>query len=412
MIYVTGTLFFFNATPESLRVTTPIGHSYSVNDPAFKTNSGILTGRQWVEGNDAMLLSRGKDIFNTMYEDIRNARNSISKETFVYSGEEVATTMAHELADASKRGADVHFIMDYLGSADVTTDQLKIMEDAGVQLVRWRKPAWYQVPNLNHRTHRKLLIIDGEVAYTGGVNTADEWLDDIQEGGYKDYHLRITGPVVHELQGAFSKNWVASRGELLRGDRYYPHLETTGNLSMQVTTSHPGNGSIGVRKMMLHAIASADESIRIGSAYFFPDDKFLQALVDAANRGVHIKILTPNETIDKSFVRMASHTLWGQLLDAGIEMHEYQPVMYHAKLMIVDEYFITIGSTNFDNRSFRLNDEVNVSILDEDFARQMTVWYEKDLAQSERITMEVWENRSFFCKAYGWVIAIVMGVYL
>ena len=412
VLYLIGTLFFFNATPEPKRITTPIEYTYSVSDPAFKTNSGILTGRSWVEGNDAIVLSRGEDIFSTMYEDIRNARNSISKETFVYRGEEVATTMARELADASGRGVNVHFIMDYVGSVEAASDQLKLMEDAEVQFVRWRKPAWYQVPRFNHRTHRKLLLIDGEIAYTGGVNMGDEWLYDQEEGGKKDYHLRITGPVVHELQGAFSKNWVATRGELLKGDSYYPHLEITGNLPMQVTTSHPGDGAKQVRKMLLHAIASANESIRIGSAYFFPDRKFLQALVDAANRGVHIRILTPNETIDKNFVRMASHTLWGDLLEAGIEMYEFQPVMYHAKLMIVDEYFVTMGSTNFDNRSFRLNDEANVSILDENFARQMTELYEEDLEHSERITLEEWESRSFFRKAYGWVIARVIGVYL
>lgn len=407
-----GTLFFFNATPEPKRITTPIEYSYSVKDPAFKTNSGIFTGRRWVDGNDAIILSRGEDIFDAMYEDIRNARNSISKETFVYRGEAVATKMAYELADASQRGVNVHFIMDYAGSAKATTEQLNIMEDAGVQLVRWRRPSWYQVSRLNNRTHRKLLTIDGEVAYTGGANTADEWLFDLDEGGKKDYHLRITGPIVHEFQGAFSMNWVASRKELLKGGIYYPNLETTGNMAMQVTTSHPGDGAMQVRKMLLHAIASADKSIRIGSAYFFPDHKFLQAMVDAANRGVRITVLTPNENIDKDFVRIASHTLWGDLLDAGIEMYEYQPVMYHAKLMIVDDYFVTMGSTNFDNRSFRLNDEANVSILDEDFALQMVEKYEEDLEHSEKITIEEWESRSFFRKAYGWVIAKVIGVYL
>ena len=412
VLYLIGTFFFFNATPEPLRVTTPLEYSYSVKEPAFKTNSGILTGRRWVDGNNAIILSKGEDIFNSMYEDIREARNSITKETFVYGGEDVGTTMARELADASARGVNVHFIMDYIGSADATSDQLNIMEEAGVELIRWRKPSWYQVSRFNHRTHRKLLIMDGEVAYTGGANTADKWIYNLEDGGYKDYHLRITGPIVHEFQGAYSKNWVTSRGELLTGSKFYPQLEISGNLSMQVTTSHPADGAKQVRKMLLHAIASADESIRIGSAYFFPDNKFIQALVDAANRGVRIKILTPNDNIDSDFVRMASHTLWGDLLEAGIEMYEYQPVMYHAKLMIVDEYFVTMGSTNFDNRSFRLNDEANVSILGEDFARQMTERYEEDLTHSEIITIEKWENRSLFRKAYGWVIAKVIGVYL
>ncbi len=280
-LYLNGTLFFFNATPESKRITTPIENSYSVKDPAFRTNSGIFTCRRWVDGNEAIVMSRGEDIFDAMYEDIRNAGNTISKETFVYRGEAVATTMAYELADASQRGVNVHFIMDYAGSAEATTEQLNMMKDAGVHLVRWRRPSWYQLSRFNNRTHRKLLIIDGEVAYTGGVT------------------------------------------RLMNG------------------------------------------------------------------------CLT-----------------WKDLLEVGIEMYEYQPVMYHAKLMIVDDYFVTMGSTNFDNRSFRLNDEANVSILDEGFVLRVAERYEEDLANSERMTLEEWKNRSSFRKAYGWVITKLIGGYL
>lgn len=158
VIYLAGMVIFFIATPESNRVTTPIEYSYSVKDPAFKTNSGILAGRRWVEGNDAIILSTGEEIFSSMYEDIRNARKSITKETFIYVGEDVGTTMAHELADASENGVNVHFIMDFYGSTKATTEQLNIMEKAEVQLVRWRKPSWYEVARFNHRTHRKLMV--------------------------------------------------------------------------------------------------------------------------------------------------------------------------------------------------------------------------------------------------------------
>lgn len=412
ILFVIATVLFFNATPIEKRVSVPIDASYAVTEPGFKLESGILTGRQWVGGNSIEVLDRGSEIFGAMLEEIESAEKSITKETFNFYGDDVGRPVAEALADAAIRGVNTHFLMDYIGSVPADGEFFEIMEDAGVELERWRRPAWYQLARFNHRTHRKLLNVDGRVAFIGGANTADPWLPDLEEGGYKDYHFRIKGPVVNEFQGAFSENWVSSRGELLIGERYYTELDSTGDVYMQISSSHPREGKPQVRKSMLYAISSASESIRIGSAYFFPDLGFIEALTRAADRGVRVQILTPGEKIDQNYVRIASHYRWEDLLDAGIEMYEYQPAMYHAKIMIVDEYFVTVGSTNFDNRSFRLNDETNVNILNEEFGKLMADYYDQDLLQSDRITREEWKNRPLWQKAAGCLITKVMGAYL
>ena len=412
LLYLLGSILFFNATPLDKRVTVPIQSSYNVTDPEFRRVSGIVAGRQWVDGNHIEVFEHGQDVFEAMLDDIRAAEKSITKETFIFMGDKVATPFSEALAEAAGRGVNVHFIMDYIGSVFATSEQLDTMHEAGVNIERWRKPSWYQIARFNHRTHKKLLVIDGKVAYTGGVNTADSWVPDMEDAGYKDYHFRLTGPIVNEVQGAFSENWVASRGELLSGDRYYAIPDTVGSLPMQVISSNPREGQKRVRKMLLHAIASASESIRIGTAYFFPDEEFIAALIDAAERNVSITILTPGEKIDQNYVRRASHTLLGDLLVAGIEMYEYQPTMYHTKLMVVDDYFVTIGSTNFDNRSFRLNDEANVNILDREFALTMSEHYDRDLITSQPITLQDWQARPIRYKIYGWLIAKTIGAYL
>ncbi len=412
LFYILGTILFFNATPKDKRVTSLIQTDYTVAEPQFIIESGVFSGRGWIHGNQIEILSKGEEIFGSMHMDIASAEKSITKETYNFWGEDVAGPMARALAEASEKGVNVHFMMDYVGSVEASTEYFEALEAAGVQYQRWRKPAWYQLARLNHRTHRKLLIVDGQTAYTGGANTADDWLPDVEDGGYKDYHFRITGPVVNDIQGAFSDNWVASQGELLVGELYYREPEQTGELKMQVSSGNPREGQMKVRKMLLHAIASAGESIRIGSAYFYPDEMFMESLIDAANRGIQIQILTPGEKIDQNYLRIASRNRWGSLLRAGIEIYEYQPSMYHAKKMIVDDHFVSIGSTNFDNRSFRLNDETNVNVLNPDFGAQMTAYYLEDLENSTRITLEDWENRPFTHRVLGWIISKLIGPYL
>ncbi len=411
-IYLIGTLLFFNATPKEKRITQHMESSYSVEDSGFKRESGLLTGRGWVENNAVEVFTLGEETYSSMLEDINNAEKSILKETYNYFGEDIGNRFAEALSDAARRGVSTHFLMDFVGSATAPGEYFNMMEDAGVQVVRWRQPSWYQLAQFNHRTHRKLLVVDGKSAYTGGMNTADPWLSEPAGDGYKDYHFRFQGPVVGELAAAFSENWVSAQGELLIGDRYYPEADSAGGMPMQVVISHPGEGKKQVRKLMMYALASARENVRIGSAYFFPDEMFIEAIVRAAERGVDVKLLMPGEKIDKSFVRYASQSRWGSLLDAGVRMYEYQPAMYHAKIMIVDDYFVSVGSTNFDNRSFRFNDEANVNVLDGDFGSTMAALFDEDLLASDEIGREEWEQRPFLQKMYGRLVAMLIGAYL
>lgn len=411
-LYLLASVLFFNATPEDFRITDTIPHHYSVDDPAFMMESGILTGSAWSEGNRIEILNRGEDIFGAMLEEIEKAERSITKETFNYWGEEVGTPMAEALSEAAGRGVDVRFIMDYIGSVQATDEQLSVMEDAGVNVVRWREPAWYQMARFNYRTHRKLLVVDGKVGFTGGANTADDWLPAPEDGGYKDFHFRFEGPIVSEMQGAFSENWVSAKGELLTGEKWYTESDSAGAVKAQITTSHPRGGKHLVRKMMLHAISSAADRVRIGSAYFFPDEGFIKALIETRERGVDIQILVPGEKIDQNYLRYASQTLWGDLLRAGIEIYEYKPTMYHAKLLLVDDSYVSIGSTNFDNRSFRLNDETNVNLISEEFAAEMNDYFDQNLEESEQITLEMWEDRPLWQKIAGRINAALLGPYL
>ena len=411
-IYIAGTLVFFNARPVDILITSDVEVSHGVKDDQFMIDSAQLSGRAWVEGNRIEVLTRGSDIFRAMHNDIGSASRSITKETFNFYGQDVGEPMAEALSEAAERGVQVKFLMDFVGSAQADDMLFEIMRGSGVEVERWRQPAWYQIARLNHRTHRKLLNVDGLVAYTGGANTADPWLPDHEDGGYKDYHFRITGPVVAEMQGAFSENWASARGELITGAGYFTSPSPAGDLLVQVTSSHPREGQKRIRTMLLYAIASAQETIRIGSAYFFPDERFLDALLAARGRGVEIQLLMPGETIDKNYVRLASQTLWRPLLEAGVEIYEYNNTLYHAKKMVVDAYFVTVGSANFDNRAFRLDDETNINVLNATFGETMAYYFQQDIEAAERITLEEWENRPILHRVWGWVVARVIGPYL
>jgi cardiolipin synthase A/B len=411
LLYIAGGIVYFNATPIDKRITQPISADYSVDDKGFLKETGLLIGRGWVNGNHIEILDDGEEIFESMLDAIRHAEHSITKETYNFWGEKTGTPFAEELAKAAERGVKVHFLMDYVGSRKATRKQIRRMEEAGVEVVRWRQPSWYQLSRFNHRTHRKLFVIDGKTAFVGGVNIGDDWRTPVQEGGFRDYHYRVTGLAVHELQRAFSENWVAATGRLLTNSTYYPELETNGEKLMQVTTSHPREGQKMIRKMYLYAISAARETIRINTAYFFPDHEFLDTLVDAANRGVQVQIIVPGSNIDQSYFRFASINRWEKLLKAGVEMYEYEPSMYHSKLLIVDDAFVSIGSANFDNRSFRINDETNLNILDRDFASERIRYFEKDLENSRVFTLDDFYDRSTWRRFVGW-IAQAMGPHL
>jgi cardiolipin synthase len=236
--------------------------------------------------------------------------------------------------------------------------------------------------------------VDGVIGFTGGVGIADKWLGNAQDPEHwREAHFRVEGPVVAQMQATFLDNWLKTRGELLHGDDYFPPIAPAGESYAQMFRSSSRGGAESVRLMYLMSIADARRSIRIANSYFVPDDLAVRALADARRRGVSVEIIVPGEHTDTEIVRKASRSLWGELLAAGVEIYEYRPTMYHCKVMVVDESWVSVGSTNFDERSFRLNDEANLNVYDPVFARQQVAIFEQDKAASQRITLEQWAQR-------------------
>jgi cardiolipin synthase len=270
------------------------------------------------------------------------------------------------------------------------------MKDAGVRVVRFRPPKPYAVRRVANRTHRKLLIADGEVGLTGGVGIAEEWTGDAHDPDHwRDTHVRVRGPVVRGLFGAFAENWLEATGEVLAGEGYLPDVERPdGGGPMMVVRSSAGVGDSNAEALYYLAIAAARETLDLTAAYFVPRPAFTDALCDAAERGVRVRVVVPGPHIDKGPVRIAGRASYGQLVSCGVEVYEYQPTMLHAKSMTVDGVWSAVGSVNFDNRSFQLNDEATLCVLSEPFADRLTEQFERDIAASERIEEERWHRRA------------------
>jgi cardiolipin synthase len=275
---------------------------------------------------------------------------------------------------------------------DATT--IASMEQAGIEVRKYHPLRWYNLGRLNNRTHRKLLVVDGRTGFTGGVGIADQWLGNAEDPEHwRDSHFQLEGPAVAQMQAAFMDNWIETRSVVLHGDDYFPALEPVGPHIAQVFKSSSTEASESARLMYLLSIASASRSVRIGNAYFVPDRLSVETLVAAQRRGVRVEIIVPGRYSDAAVVRRASRSRWGPLLEAGVSIYEYRPTMYHTKVMIVDEVWASVGSTNFDSRSFRLNDEANLNILDAGFAREQAAAFEEDRARSTLITLAMWSRR-------------------
>ena len=273
--------------------------------------------------------------------------------------------------------------------------QLREMEAAGVNVVRFRPVKPYTLRRLANRSHRRVLVADGKVGMTGGVGIAEEWTGDAQDPDHwRDTHVRVRGPAVRGLQGAFAEHWLEATGEVLGGEGYLPELEPAGEGIAQVVRSKSGVGDTNVEVLYYLAIASAQRSIDLTAAYFVPRPAFTEALADAAERGVRVRILAPGEHIDKGFVRVAGRAAYERLLRAGARIFEYAPTMLHAKTMVVDEAWSSVGTVNFDNRSFQLHDEITLCVWDGHFARLLGDQYARDLERAEAIEPGRWRGRA------------------
>ncbi|WP_233887224.1 cardiolipin synthase [Paraburkholderia flagellata] len=388
-------LVIANLTSGEKKIEHKIERLYASDSPQFIRSMGLLLGPPVVGGNRFEALVNGDEIFPSMLEGMRSAQHTITFETFIYWSGAIGEEIARVLADKARAGIAVHVLLDWVGSSKMDKRYQRMLREAGVQLVLYHKPHWTGLGRMNDRTHRKLLVIDGRIGFTGGVGIADEWTGHAQdEKHWRDTHFRVEGPAVGQMQAVFMDNWVKSTGNVLHGPRYFPEIDAAGNGLAHVFSSSPSGGSDDMELMYLMAITAAEHSIHLSTAYFVPDKLTINAIVEAAKRGVKVRVITPGKRIDTHTVREASRACWGDLLAAGVQMYEYQPTMFHCKVIVVDEYLVSVGSTNFDSRSFKLNDEANLNIYDRDFARQQTAIFDADAALAKRITLDDWRSRS------------------
>ena len=381
------------ATPEK-KLERKIEHRYAVADPQFRREMGVMLGPAIVGGNRVRDLQNGKEIFPAMLAAIRAAQKTITFETYIYWSGEIGEKMSEALAERARAGVKVSVMLDWMGSLKMDDQLVQRMRDAGVRVHRYRPLHWYNIARMNNRTHRKLLIVDGAVAFTGGVGIADQWDGHAEDPEHwRDMHFELTGPAVAQFQAAFNDNWIKATGEVLHGPDYFPPLQRTGDADAHLFIASPTGGSESMHLMVLMAVAAAEHTIDLEAAYFVPDELVIKALLAARQRGVRIRIIVPGEHIDSEAVRLASKAEWGPLLQAGVAIHEYTPTMMHNKLLIVDGEMVSVGSTNFDVRSFRLNDEASLNVYDRELAARMTREFEKDLAQTRAYTYETWAAR-------------------
>ncbi len=393
---------------ESLRHRREQGDGYELHgdeldagSAAFQRATEAITSSPIAPGNRAEILINGDEIFPAMIETIASAQESVNLLTYVYWHGEIAREVADAVCERAAAGVEVNVLFDAVGSAKMGRELTRQMRDAGANLAIFRPPKPYAVRRLNNRTHRKLCIVDGRVGLIGGVGIADEWTGHAQDPDHwRDNHVRVRGPVVRGLQGAFAENWLEATGDVLVGPKYLPDIEPIdGGCTMQLVRSSAGVGDTNVEALYFLAIACARERLNLTAAYFAPRPAFIEALCDAAERGVAVRVLVPGEHIDKAFVRKAGRGAYEELLACGVRIWEYSPTMLHAKTLTIDRRWTSIGSVNFDNRSFQLQDEATLCVSSESFTTALDDQFERDLANSEEIDLDRWRDRSLRAKA-------------
>jgi cardiolipin synthase len=353
-----------------------------------------LIGVAATEGNALVPLLNGDQIFPAMLARIRAAEHTVDMMTFVYWRGDIARQFAEALADRARRGVRVRLLLDGFGSRLIEKDLLKMMEQAGADVAWFRKPLWLSPFKQNHRCHRKVLVVDEQVAFTGGVGIAEEWCGDARNAReWRDTHVEVHGPAVDGIAAAFAQNWAECHAELFDArDRFIDH-SPQGESVVQVVRGSASFGWQDMQTLIRVVLESAQERIRIATAYFAPDAHFVELLCRAARRGVEVEILLPGPHTDKRVCQLAGQRFYDDLLSCGVRIWQYQPTMMHAKVLTIDGVASLIGSTNFNRRSLDHDEEVMLAVLDETFTTRLDGHFEQDLLVSERMVASRWNKR-------------------
>jgi cardiolipin synthase len=346
------------------------------------------------EGNRTEIIHNGA-FFDRLIEDIGGARHSIHIESYIWWAGEVCQRVADALGARAREGIEVRLLLDYSGSTRMEHRLRKEMEDAGCHVKRFRPLKVSNIGRMNLRTHRKIAVIDGRIGYVGGHGIAEEWTGDAQDKDHwRDTAVRVEGPVVNTLQGVFCENWIEETGEVPVGEKYFPELEPVGKINAHVAFASPRGSISAVQLLYYLAINAARKELIIQNPYFLPHEDAIASMRNAVRRGVDVQIMLPAaKVIDAPLIQHASHHHFGDLLKNGIRIFEYQRTLIHQKIMIVDGLWSCVGSTNFDDRSFQLNDEITVGYIDPAMAKELRASYELDLKLAEEIKFDEWRKR-------------------
>lgn len=379
-----------------------------VHTPEFMAVLESVTAGKMRAATSAEVLTNGENFYKSQLEAIRAAKQNVHLEVYIFQKGRVAQDFLTALTERAQAGVEVRVVIDGIGSLTTRDSYFRELRKAGGEVCWYHPVRWHTLMRLNNRTHRELLIVDGKIGFIGGAAIADHWLyPKKNHKRWRDTVVRVEGEVVAGLQSTFIENWVEASGELLAAKKYYPSDAETKSQTLVISSTPSAGASTRARMLYQVLLATAEESIFICSPYFLPDKSGRKMLANAARRGISVKIVVPGAKSDHSLTRTSSRRLYGDLLEAGAEIYEYQPSMIHAKILLIDGRWSVVGSTNFDYRSFSINDEVNLAACDKDLAKRLTQDFMADIAESKVVTLQAWKRRSILERTQeylGWVL--------
>jgi cardiolipin synthase A/B len=374
--------------------TLKIESAYRADDPEFAAYVAALLGVASYGGNRYQVLDNGDEIFPVMLNAIVAAKRRVSFESYIFEKGSVGEQFVAAFETAARRGVQVNLVIDAFG-AKMPDDWMARLRAAGARIGHFGEPSWYSLEELNYRTHRKILVVDGTVGFTGGVGVADHWLGHAQDKDHwRDTMVRIEGPIARLMEGAFGENFVESFGPVAPVVDPPPLVPPNPQDAAMVLRSSPTGGGNDLKRLYLLSIAAARRTLDICSPYFIIDESSDYALTHAAKRGVRIRVLVEGDLTDAKPVKYASRSYYQHLLEYGIEIYEYQPTMMHVKTMVADGAWSMFGSANFDNRSLELNDEMNVAVRDAALAARLEQDFAQDLTRAKKLELDAWRRRS------------------
>jgi cardiolipin synthase len=399
---------FYHTAPRFHPAVYAVEPDFTTDSQEFLVTMAGMTGMPLIHGNRVMIHNNGDQFYPAMLEAIESARHSVTMEQYILWDGRVGRRFAEAFAEKARQGIPVKLLIDAVGSSSAGEEILRILEAGGCQLAWYRPVHWYTLDRINSRTHRKSLIVDGQIAFTGGAGLADHWLGNAgNEYEWRDTQISVQGPAAQVQQAGFAQNWLLTTGEMLSGHDFFPVPEPAGDVQTLTILSSPSSGAAAAGTMYLLAVQCARRFIYIANPYFIPHSGVIRILGEACKRGVEVKLMVAGRHNDVWWARQNSVRLYGKLLNAGVEIYEFAPTMLHQKTMIVDGVWATVGTANFDNRSFTLNEETQVCFHDPHLVESMRRIFLTDLARCEPVDLAVWKRRGLWQRSLETLASLV-----